>query len=642
MRGRAPSVYTGGNIVLIAQAYGAMGDVEKMMPWLRKLLAEPSALPFTPASIKIDPRFARVITHPALQALLAEFAHLDAKKSAAVGAADPKAIAVLPFENLSGEPDSAGFADGMHEEVLTAVAKVAALTVIGRTSVLPYRDAAKRNLRTISTELAVGTVVEGTVRRAGNRVRIAVKLVDTQTSRQLWSDSFEHELTDVFAIQVAVAEKIAATLKATFTAGERASLERRPTENTRAYELYLQAKLLNNDLNNTTPFKEWERAVKLLEQAIAADPGFAQAYGLLARTHASSSWHGTLDPSPARRELARQALANAQRLAPTAAETRFAEGRFIYTSNRDFAVAMTSYEAALTELPNDSALLYHIGLTQRQLGRLTEAVATLTRAHQLNPLDISNAGDLINSLLMMRRFADGLRIGERYTGRSTTLRTIIRSTTSARYELDGDKALLLSAIGSAPTWGNDPADLFPRNQAAYYGGNLAEAARLLGDARLVTIPNLSNSISEPIALHRAMVALLLARREEAATLAVEAIAFLRAGSWTKRQEPAIALALARATGYAGRNADAIKLATDLQRELGEKKGGDEVYHLDEIGRLYALLGAREQALACLRSLMTGPSSPYFGLPRMVRLDPCWSRLAEDPRFEEILKAAKAL
>ncbi|MBM3852568.1 MAG: TIR domain-containing protein, partial [Verrucomicrobia bacterium] len=275
--------------LLLAQANAELDQTATAVAWLREILSGPSTPSLTPASLRIDPRFQNIIAKPEVQALLAEFAHLDAKTSgtsATVPAPDPKSIAVLPFENLSTGADNADFTDGMHDEVLTALAKVAALKVIGRTSVLPYRDSVKRDLRKIAADLNVGSVVEGTVRRSGNKVRIVVKLVDTQNAQQLWAKPFEHEVTDVFEIQVSVAEEVAATLRATFTARERAALDRRPTENARAYELYLQAKVLHNDLYSTSPREQWDRAVQLLEEAIAADPNFARAYALLAQTHA--------------------------------------------------------------------------------------------------------------------------------------------------------------------------------------------------------------------------------------------------------------------------------------------------------------------------------------------------------------------
>ncbi|HVU25614.1 MAG TPA: TIR domain-containing protein, partial [Opitutus sp.] len=190
---------------------------------------------------------------------------------------DPRSIAVLPFENLSTGPDTVYFADGMHEEVLTALAKVSSLKVIARTSVLRYADPRTRDLGRIAADLNVANVLEGSVRHSGNKVRIAVQLVDARTSRQLWASTYERELTDVFAIQAAIAQEITATLQAALTPGERSRLEQRPTANPEAYELYLRAMSALHDLGTPSlaSREKIEAVLALFERAAAADPQFA-------------------------------------------------------------------------------------------------------------------------------------------------------------------------------------------------------------------------------------------------------------------------------------------------------------------------------------------------------------------------------
>jgi len=289
----------------------------------------------------------------------------------AAPAVDSKSLAVLPFENLSVEPDSAYFADGLHEEVLNAVAKVSALKVIGRTSVLPCADAKKRDLREIAAKLGGANLIEGTVRRPGSRVKTAVQLIDAQTSRQVWGDTEERELTDMFAIQAAVAQEIVATLKTTLTADGRATLGQQRTQKAEAYRLFLQARAMLRDVGTPRPTnrEKVEAAIGLYEQAAAADPAFVLPHLELTRWYGSKFWFGFFNPTA---ELARQTEASAARvqtLLPGTPEARLAAGYVAYLCRHDWNAALTEFRAARAGSPNSPDAIRYESFALCRLGR---------------------------------------------------------------------------------------------------------------------------------------------------------------------------------------------------------------------------------------------------------------------------------
>ncbi len=562
-------------------------------------------------------------------------------------AVDAKAIAILPFESSGSSADSADFAAGIHEEIVTAVGRVAALKVIGRTSVLPYADARNRNLREIAALLKVASVVEGTVRRVGNRVKIAVQLVDTRTSRQLWGDSYERELTDVFAIQSAIAREVAARLSATLTAGERALLEQQPTASVAAYELFLQAQRLRTELIATSPLAEWERAVRLTEEAIAADPGFVQALALAVQLQTSMYWFPSLDPSPQRYELASRALARLRGAGSSAPEVAFAEAYFASQCERNWAESIRQCEKALVGMPNDSHLLLSAGFGYYQLGRYAESAAFTTRAYELNPLWPQAAINLAGISLTLRHFPAVARLRERSAGLPVEAQALLgRLVATAEYEIGGDRARFVRAFAELPVSREKAAEIVRAYEAALLAGDWLSAAKHLDSPQLAetVLPGGGGGGRFAVGVERAFLAYLL-KEPKAATMAAEAEKQLSALQAEPRERPFVRLLLARAAAYRGDSTEALERARQVETEAPSFGTLDRINLVNEVGRIYALIGARDKAFACLRELMTGPSAPNpggFGPPRMKRLDPCWAQLSSDPRFDQILKEAKPL
>src|SRR6476661_4170178 len=296
-----------------------------------------------------------------------------------------KSIAVLPFQNLSDEKENAYFADGIQDDILTNLSKIGDLKVISRTSVNSYRGNDTRSAREIGKALGVATLLEGSVRRIGNRVRVNVQLINADNDEHIWAEDYDRDLTDVFAIQTDLAQKIASALQAKLSPSERARIDRRPTQNSDAYLLCIQAEQYADraDMFHDTTLK----AEPLLEQAIKLDPNFALAFASLSRVE---SWaYHSFDPIPARREKARLNADEALRLQPDLPEGHLALGFSYYYGDRDYERALAEFDVARRALPNESEAYFAIGAIQRRQGKWAESTANLEKAATLDPKNIN-------------------------------------------------------------------------------------------------------------------------------------------------------------------------------------------------------------------------------------------------------------
>ena len=320
-----------------------------------------------------------------------------------------KSIAVLPFQNLSDEKENAYFADGMQDDILTNLSKIGDLKVISRTSVMSYRGEGMRNAREIGKTLGVGTLLEGSVRRIGNRVRVNVQLINANNDEHIWAEDYDRDLTDVFAIQTDLAQKIASALQAKLSPNEKARLDRRPTQNPDAYLLYVQAHDYADraDMFHDTTLK----AEPLLEQAIKLDPNFALAFASLSMVE---SWaYHSFDPIPARREKARLNADEALRLQPDLPEGHLALGFSYYYGDRDYERALAEFDIARRGLPNESQAYLAIGSIQRRQGKWTESTANLEKAAALDPKNINVLINLCFSYVALRNFETADKVIDR-------------------------------------------------------------------------------------------------------------------------------------------------------------------------------------------------------------------------------------
>ncbi len=326
---------------------------------------------------------ARIVLFAALGVSLAALVFVVGREYLSNSSPAPDgSIAVLPFENLSPDPENAFFADGIHDDLLSRLAKIDALTVISRTSVLEYRDSPK-NLRQIGQELGVTAILEGGVRRAGNTIRINVDLIDAQTDKHLWVETYDRQLTaqNLFSIQSEMATSIAHALRAELLPAEVASLDEKPTQNTRAYDFYLNA---NDYFRRREEAAPLSLALELYQRAVDEDPQFALAWAALSRAHSHTYWTGA-DRTESRLRLAYDAVQRAFEIAPGLPEGRLALGQYWYRGFRDYERALEETEIAATGMPGNVEIAVARAEIHRRLGDWNNALAYYERAMTLDP-----------------------------------------------------------------------------------------------------------------------------------------------------------------------------------------------------------------------------------------------------------------
>jgi TolB-like protein/class 3 adenylate cyclase/Tfp pilus assembly protein PilF len=317
-----------------------------------------------------------------------------------------KSIAVLPFENLSDEKQNAYFADGVQDEILTDLAKIADLKVISRTSVMQYKSGVARNLREIGQQLGVAHLLEGSVQRAANRVRVNAQLIDARTDAHLWAQTYDRDLADVFAIQSEIAKAIADQLRAKLSPDEKEAIEKPPTMDVTAFDLYSRATSLMLRVSfNTADRQNLLQAADLLNQAVARDPSFFLAYCRLASTHAQL-YGISGDHTPARLALAEAAAQAAFRLRSDAGEAHLARAENLYRGYLNYDGALAELEIARRTLPNDPRIFELTGYILRRRGKHEEGLQSLQRALELDPRNFFTLQQIALSYLNLRRYAE--------------------------------------------------------------------------------------------------------------------------------------------------------------------------------------------------------------------------------------------
>jgi TolB-like protein/Tfp pilus assembly protein PilF len=317
-----------------------------------------------------------------------------------------KSIAVLPFESLSANKDDTYFADGVQDEILNNLAKIAQLKVISRTSVMQYRADNKRDLRQIANALGVANVLEGTIRRDGNHVRVSTDLVDARNDNTIWADSYDRDLSDIFAIQSEVAQTIAAKLTATLSPEEKRYIEKKPTENLEAYDLYLRAKELFVSIRASMGVENIEQplvdAIGFLEQAVRLDPKFALAYCASAQAH--DDLYISYDPTLERRASGDAAVNSALSLQPDLPEVHLAYAHHLYLGYRDYERARVQLAIAKRGLPNDPEAISLGARMDRRQGQFEKAIGEFNEAIERDPRNALWTKNLAETLYNTRQF----------------------------------------------------------------------------------------------------------------------------------------------------------------------------------------------------------------------------------------------
>src|SRR5882724_7979486 len=345
----------------------------------------------------------------ALVAIVAGVVMFSRNRVRSVLAAPDKSIAVLPFENRSGDPNNAYFADGIQDEILTLLSRIADLKVISRTSTLHYKSAS-RNLREIAEQLGVAYLLEGSVQKSGDAVRVNVQLIKAANDSHLWADTFDRKLTDVFGVESEIAKRIAESLQAKLTGREEQALAVKPTNNSEAYDAYLRGLAL--EARTTTSPDDSEKAVGFYERAVRLDPAFALAWARLSRANAHV-YFGGLDSTTARRDATERALNTAQKLQPNSPETLLAQAYYQYWVQRDYELAKATFGRVRELLPGSSDVPAALALIARRQGRWDESVAYWEQTLVLDPRNTEWLASAAETYAMLRRFPAALKTYDR-------------------------------------------------------------------------------------------------------------------------------------------------------------------------------------------------------------------------------------
>jgi TolB-like protein/Tfp pilus assembly protein PilF len=545
-----------------------------------------------------------------------------------------KSIAVLPFENLSDDKANAFFADGIQDDILTNLAKIGDLKVISRTSVMGYRDKTS-SVRDIGKALGVSAILEGSVRTdpKKNRVRVNVQLINAENDQHLWAEDYDRDLTDVFAIQTDLAQKIANELQAKLSPSEKAQLTHKPTENGEAYLAYLEA------MNLFVPedIAKLKQGEQLYERAIALDPKFALA---IARYSNLESWiFHTFDPDPARRTKARALAEQALKLQPDLPEAHLALGYCYYYGDLDYDRALSEFKIAQSGLPNDAEVLLSLGAIERRQGKWAQSTADFERAAALNPKDawvLQNLGINYQALRKYeaaeKTFDRGLELAPQALGMHS-----LRAQLAVMWK--GDLSVFEKGLASVPA-DFDPDGLVTEARVGilFYQRKFAEALDLLHKLPNETLHG-ENGAPTPKSLLLGICYYFMNDKPNAHA------AFDQARDFVEKQ-------IAQAPSDAGRHAqlgmiyaglhrkeDAIREGKRAMELLPESKDAfDGPMMTLALAQIYTWTDEPEQALPLIEHSLNTPNGVTVPL---LKLDAVWDPLRSNPRFQALLEKYSA-
>jgi len=543
-----------------------------------------------------------------------------------------KSIAVLPFENLSDEKENAYFADGIQDDILTNLSKIGDLKVISRTSVMPYRGHTS-NIREIAKTLGVSSVLEGSVRREGNRVRVNVQLINANNDEHLWANNYDRDLTDVFAIQTDLAREIAGALQAKLSPTEKAQMERKPTENGEAYLAFLQAHTLF--FQSMEDLEKLKQAEQLYERAIQLDPKFALAF---ARWSQLESWlvH-SFERTAERRQKARTLAQQALQLQPDLPEAHLAMGFSLYYGDNDFEGALKEFEIAQRGLPNEAEGYLALGSIQRRMGKWPESNASLEKAAILNPKDSWVLQNLALSYATLRDFGAANKTIDRGLKISPDNLGLWEIKAKLAVAEKGDLSVSEKAFQAAKS-----IPMNDETKLRIAGGRVdvfllerkyqeaLQEAESLSDGLLAGIPQALCGKYYLVGFARK------ALHDEAGARA----ALLKAKDLVEvllkqsSDSPDLHIQLAKVLAYLGERDAALteaRRATEILPESKDAFGGPEI--TEGVAEVYATVGENARAIELLEGLLSRPSPVTVAL---LKLSPAWDPLRKDPRFQALI------
>jgi TolB-like protein/Flp pilus assembly protein TadD len=542
--------------------------------------------------------------------------------------APDKSIAVLPLENLSEEKENAYFADGIQDELLSNLAKIKDLKVISRTSVMRYKSGITRNLKEIAQQLGVSNVVEGSVRRSGNHVRVSVQLIDALTDRHLWVQNYDRTLADSLALQGELATEIAAAVGATLSPQEKAWVAAKPTNNPAAYDAYLRGRAFAGgsmfDKSNV------ERTIQSYQEAVKLDPSFVLAWARLSCLQSLSYWQGH-DPSPARLAAAKDAADRALALDPNLPETHLALGYYRYFGQRDFTGALAEFQQAEKGLPNDVDIIEAIALIQRRLGHWEEAIVALRRAIELDPRHINAYHALAFTYMSLRRFPEALAMVDRILAWEPAYEPALYV-----------KARALWATGDVqavePLLANPSISPLDRGVQALFQRRYAVAIEIFSSAVAAKTKRGESSDDEKL--------LLGLSQQRAGNVAAARATYEKAAQDIQRELDKVApgsnteagLHATLGLAYAGLGEAASAIAEGqkgMAMDPASKDPWEGPDREESMADIYALLGDADHAIPILKHLLQIPYG-FAITPALLRLDPVWDPIRNDPRFQKLL------
>jgi serine/threonine protein kinase/Flp pilus assembly protein TadD len=555
----------------------------------------------------------------------------QAKPVSAAVAIPEKSIAVLPFENRSEEKANAYFADGIQDEILTRLSKIADLKVISRTSTQHYKSKPE-NLPEIAKQLGVGHILEGSVQKSGDAVRVNVQLIKAANDSQLWADTFDRKLTDIFSVETEVAKTIADQLQAKISPTEKAAIEKVPTADLDAYDRYLRAQELFADTSDPIHAREkLPEAAHLLEEAVTLDPHFLQAWCLLSRVHGAAYFRGH-DHTTARLDLAKATVDAALRLQPDAGEAHLALAIYYYNGFRDYGRARSELVIARRALPNSADVFRYTGMIDRREGHWEEATRNLERALELDPRNFFTLQQLALAYGWQRRYADEARTYDRalaiVPGDPATRINLALVALDWRADIKPFETAVATLFAENPRM---PLDLDALRPA------LCERTGTVASRALANYPRegvVNNGVNNPRAYWDGVIARC---QGDSAKAQAAFTAARREVEKTVEKQPDFAAALSL-LGMIDAGLERKEQAIEEGRRACEllpisKDAIDGVAFAINLAQIYAWTGEKDRAIEQIAAVERTPSTLSYGL---LKLHPYWDPLRGDPRFEKIV------
>jgi TolB-like protein/Tfp pilus assembly protein PilF len=547
-----------------------------------------------------------------------------------------KSIAVLPFQSLSEDKNDAYFADGVQDQILTNLAKVSDLKVISHTSVRQYETGAERNLREIGRQLGVAYIVEGSVQRAGDRLRINATLINARTDAHIWAETYDRTAADLFAIQSDLAQSIVTQLKAKLSPKQKAEIEERPTQDPVAFELYLRAKqVIDSYLVAADVRAALVEALQSLDEAIKRDPNFISAYCYAARAN-DLLYFLDLDPRPERMMLAEAAVNAALRLRQDSAEAHFAKGDFLFRCKRDYDAALQELAIARPGLPNSTPFFILSGYINRRHNNWPEAERDFKTATALDPWNPNAYNLLGDTYVLQRQFPEALQVSDRVLAAGERAPIVLFRRALNVFSYNGDTRPLGEVLSQNPEMDVAGGETPPRVMLAIIDGNYAEAERVLAASPRQEFQDIDFSFYYPKAWFEAMIARAKGDSGRATSAFRECRAILEQRLLVKPEHARTIAVLAQVDAGLGQKDLAIR---EAQHAIDLMPISKDIYDgalvLEGLAQIYTWSGERDRAIELVQKLVIMPGYLNYG---RLKLHPLWSPLRGDPRFERIVNS----